>query len=132
MAGLLFRGGIFPRFDFKGILLMAQKIVVQLIDDLDGSPIEGNGATVAFALEGVSYEIELTHENRERLREVLAPYIRAGRKASSGPARRSPRRAGGGAPSEAGAIREWAKANGLEVSERGRVPADIVAAYHAR
>lgn len=110
---------------------MAQKVVVQLIDDLDGTPIDDNGGTVSFSLEGVNYEIELTDGNRDRFREVLAPYIRAGRKASSGPARRGARRASSG-QSEAGAIREWAKANGFEVSERGRVPANVVAAYNAR
>jgi len=113
---------------------MAQKVVVQLVDDIDGSPLKSARSTVAFALEGASYEIDLSDENRARLRSALAPYIKAGRKvggaaprrgASSG--RKAARKGGG----EAAAIREWARANGHQVSERGRVSAELAAAYRA-
>lgn len=111
---------------------MARRIVHQLVDDIDGTLLEvGEGETVHFALNGTAYEIDLTVAHAEELRAALAPYISAGRRASAAGARAaSPRRR---APrnSETSEIREWAKSQGLKVSERGRVAADIVEAYRA-
>lgn len=108
---------------------MAQRTV--LVDDLNGETAD---ETVTFALDGVSYEIDLSEANVQKLRDVLAPYVGQARKAgegrSSGPgrprARTSPRPARSGNTAE---IREWAKANGYQVSERGRIPAPIQEAY---
>ncbi|UWF77032.1 MULTISPECIES: histone-like nucleoid-structuring protein Lsr2 [Microbacterium] len=112
---------------------MARKIVHQLVDDIDGTLLEsGEGETVHFSLNGAAYEIDLTTAHADELREALAPYIKAGRRATTAGAVRggtSRRRAGGNA--EAGAIREWAKQNGYKVSERGRVSSEIVDAYRA-
>jgi hypothetical protein len=117
-------------------LRMARKIVHQLVDDLDGTVLEpGEGETVLFALDGKSYEIDLTADNAQSLRDAFAPFISAGRRMSSGssgssgtaPARG--RRRGG--QTDFGPIREWAKKNGFTVSERGRVPAAIIEAYEA-
>lgn len=112
---------------------MAQKVVVQLVDDLDGSAIEdGAGSTVSFAIDGTGYEIDLSDAHAGELRDVLAPYLRAGRRVSA--ARRTSggsRTSGSSAAGEAAAIREWAASQGLKVSQRGRVGADVVAAYRS-
>ncbi|MDQ0615763.1 hypothetical protein QF046_003404 [Microbacterium sp. W4I4] len=111
---------------------MARRIVHQLVDDIDGTLLEvGEGETVHFSVNGTAYEIDLTNSHADDLRNALAPYIEAGRRASGGtprasaPRRRAPRN------SEIGEIREWAKAQGLKVSERGRISADIMDAYRA-
>lgn len=108
---------------------MAQKVQVLVTDDLDGSEAEG---TVRFGLDGASYEIDLSAEHAAELREILAAYVAAGRKTSVAP-RRTARggrvnRADQPDPSE---VREWAKNEGHEVSDRGRVPNDLVAKFQA-
>lgn len=111
---------------------MAQKVVVQLIDDLDGTPLtDGEGSTVSFSLEGTSYEIDLSKENADKLRAALAPYISAARRANSSGGRRGTRPSAP-AKHDTAAIREWAKSHGLKVSERGRIAADVLAQYEAR
>lgn len=110
---------------------MAQKTIVQLVDDLDGTPLEtGEGSTVRFALEGTEYEIDLSNANVEKLHKALADYVKAGRVVSRARAARGTARKSSG-NSDTTAIRQWAKDTGLEVSERGRVSADVVAAYNA-
>ncbi len=108
---------------------MAQKVQTLLIDDLDGSAAEG---TVRFGLGGTEYEIDLNAEHAQQLRNVLAAYIRAGRRVGGGSRRlaRSERR---GSASELNTteVREWAKAQGIEVKDRGRVPAEVVAKFKA-
>jgi hypothetical protein len=108
---------------------MAQKVVVQLVDDIDGTPLEpGTGSTISFAIDGTSYEIDLSDHNAAQLRDALAPYLRAGRRISG---RRSSSRpsSSSSAASETAAMREWAHAQGMKVSQRGRVGADVVEAY---
>jgi hypothetical protein len=108
---------------------MAQKVQVLLVDDLDGSEAT---ETVTFGLDGVSYEIDLSGGNAGRLRDELAHYVEHARKVSAANAQRSRRRPRTGAGREQSArIREWAKANGYKVNERGRIPANIVAEYEA-
>ncbi|AZS44360.1 histone-like nucleoid-structuring protein Lsr2 [Microbacterium oleivorans] len=118
---------------------MARKIVHQLVDDLDGTVLEvGDGETVLFSVDGTAYEIDLTHDNANALRETLAPYIDAARRVSSRPAAsrassssnssRKQKRAG---QRDYAPIREWAAQNGYELSERGRVPAQVLDAYDA-
>jgi len=106
---------------------VVQKIQILLIDDLDGSEAEG---TVRFALDGTEYEIDLSAEHAGALREVLARYVSAARRAGGGARRpaRGGRRApvSGPNPTE---VREWAKAQGIEVKDRGRVPAELVARF---
>jgi hypothetical protein len=109
---------------------MAKKTVIQLTDDLDGTPISGSGETVVFALDGDAYELDLSEKNARRLRDILEPYIAAARRASSGGTR--VRRPAANPPGRDGqAIREWARQNGHEVSERGRISAAVLAAYEA-
>ncbi|MGN6325857.1 histone-like nucleoid-structuring protein Lsr2 [Pseudolysinimonas sp.] len=114
---------------------MAQKVVVQLVDDLDGTPIEdGAGSTVSFAVDGTNYEIDLSDDHASEFRDVLAPYLKAGRRVAGGTRRSASRgtsSSGSAAASEAAAMREWANAQGMKVSQRGRVGSDVVEAYRA-
>lgn len=104
---------------------MAERVVVTLVDDLDGSAA---AEKVQFALDGVSYEIDLSEENAVELREALAPYIGVARRTGGSVKRRTRRPAEKPGPS-ATEIRAWAVANGLEVSSRGRVPSSLREAY---
>jgi Lsr2 len=108
---------------------VAQKIQTLFIDDLDGSAAEG---TVRFGLDGAEYEIDLSTEHAQALRNALAPYVSAARRSGGGAARR-PTRGGGRRTSASGLntteVREWAKAQGIEVKDRGRVPAELVVKF---
>jgi len=104
---------------------MAQKVNIVLVDDLDGS--EG-ASTVSFGLDGATYEIELSEKNAKRLRESLAEYVGAARK--SGGTRRPRRGASAGGPNPKD-VREWARANGHNVPDRGRIPGPVREAYDA-
>ncbi|WP_350226485.1 histone-like nucleoid-structuring protein Lsr2 [Microbacterium suwonense] len=104
----------------------------QLVDDIDGTLLEvGEGETVHFSLNGAAYEIDLTNSHAEELKAALAPFIEAGRRASAGNVRAAAPRRRAARNSEVGEIREWAKAQGLKVSERGRISAEVMDAYRA-
>ena len=108
---------------------MAQKIQTFLIDDLDGREAEG---TVLFGLDGTQYEIDLSTSHAKELRTTLARYIDAGRRVT-GSARRAVhngRKAPGNGVSNT-EVRAWAKTQGIEVKERGRIPAEVIAQYQA-
>ena len=106
---------------------MAQKVQVVLVDDLDGGPAD---STVAFAWGGTSYEIDLSEANAQRFADLVAPYVGHARRVGS--SRRTPRRAAArGRSGDAAAIRDWAREQGIEVNERGRVSAEIRARYAA-
>lgn len=112
---------------------MARRIIHQLVDDIDGTVLGiGEGESVSFSFNGTAYEIDLSSDNAEALRVALEPYISAARRssASRGPARTSARKSSSGS-SETGEIREWALANGHQVSSRGRIPANVIEAYRA-
>lgn len=115
---------------------MARRIVHQLVDDIDGTLLEaGEGETVLFSLDGVAYEIDLTDENAGALRSALERYTKAARavsssRATSGAASAGRKRRRSG-QQDFSAVREWAKQNGYQVSERGRVPASVLEAYEA-
>jgi hypothetical protein len=124
---------------------MAQKTIVTLVDDLTGEEAE-DISTVEFALDGVTYEIDLDEKNSSKLRDALAEYVAAarrtgGRRASNG-RRRPSGGAGTGTPRATSPggydretskqIREWAKGQGFEVSDRGRVPNNVVEAWEAQ
>lgn len=107
---------------------MAQKLT--LIDDLDGSAIEGDGGTFTFSIDGANYEIDLSAKNTSELRSVFEKYVDAGRRVrrdgnagSSAPAR------GKSDPERLKMIREWAAKNGHNVSDRGRISAEVQKAY---
>ncbi|MFT4287801.1 histone-like nucleoid-structuring protein Lsr2 [Nocardioides sp.] len=105
---------------------MAQKVQIILEDDLDGSAAT---ETVSFGLDGASYEIDLNATHAAELREALAAYIGHGRKLGGG--RRSRKGAVSATGTPAAEIRAWAKSSGLDVPERGRIPADVRAAFEA-
>lgn len=101
---------------------MAQKVVVTLFDDIDGSEA---AETIAFGLDGKSYEIDLNEANAKKLRKALAPYVDAGRKRSrSGKAYKQTEVA----PDPA-AVRAWAQANKMDVPARGRIPKKVYEAF---
>ncbi|MEU1078489.1 MULTISPECIES: Lsr2 family protein [unclassified Streptomyces] len=106
---------------------MAQKVQVLLVDDLDGGEAD---ETVTFALDGKTYEIDLTTANADKLRGLLDPYTKSGRR-TGGRAAGGRGKARGAAPAgqDTAQIRKWAKEQGYNVNDRGRVPADIREAY---
>lgn len=107
---------------------MARTTKVILTDDINGAPAD---ETVTFALDGVTYEIDLTSENAAKLRDAVAPWVGAGRRVG-GRSGRSAGRKARGSGAENAAIRAWAADNGYKVSDRGRIPGHIVEAYNAR
>ena len=104
---------------------MAQKVHIVLIDDIDQSDAE---ETVTFGLDGKEFAIDLNKKNARSLRDALAPYVAHARPVSRSGRRSSGKAAGGTAPSE---IRAWARENGYDVPERGRVAAEVREAYAA-
>jgi len=110
---------------------MAKTTIVQVSDDLDGS---ANASEVRFAYEGTEYAIDLSNKNRKALEKALRPYVEAGTKVSgrrsvaTRPAR--PKNSGNSAVDLA-AVRAWAKENGHQVSDRGRLPKAVLDAYSA-
>jgi len=117
---------------------MAQKVQVMLVCDLHEDEVEGV-ETVAFGLDGTSYEIDACEEHAAQLRDAFAPYVGSARRAGRAPAtaRRparssSPRAAASGSDRErVQDIREWARNHGHQVSERGRLSATVLQAYQA-
>ena len=105
---------------------MAQETTVRLVDDIDGSEAV---ETVRFGLDGRVYEIDLSEANAKELRASLAGFIESGRRLGG---RKTVTRTGGARPDreQLHAIREWARANGHNVKDRGRIPAAVVEAYH--
>jgi hypothetical protein len=111
---------------------VARKVTVTLVDDLsDSAPAE---ETVSFALDGVTYEIDLSAKNAEKLRNRLEPWIKAGRRVGGRKTRHSisaVRSAEAADRAQSAAIREWATRNGYEVSTRGRIPRAVLDAFQA-
>lgn len=110
---------------------MAQKYIVELIDDLDGSQAAD---TISFALDGVSYAIDLSDEHVTELRSTLDPYLSAARRADreTKSTRMTAASTSSTKRSDLAAVREWANANGHTVSSRGRVPQSVLDAYDGR
>lgn len=109
---------------------MAQKVFVEMVDDLDGSPAD---ETIQFGVDGAEYEIDLSNENASELRSFIAQYVEHGRRVGGR------KRAAGVAPrggttsvdrEQNQAIRTWARKEGYEVSDRGRIPSEVIDAYN--
>ena len=104
---------------------MAQRVQYMLVDDIDGTEA---AESVSFSLDGVSYEIDLTASNAKKLRHDMSTWVGHARRSGG---RKSSRKAGaaGARRGDLGAVREWARKNGHQVSDRGRISAGILAAY---
>lgn len=111
---------------------MATRQVTQYVDDLDGTELDGEGRTVHFSLDGRDYEIDLGNDNEQKLANALAPFIDAARPVRTSPAGRG---GSGGRSSSSksnvdlAAVRKWARENGHEVNDRGRVPGKVTDAF---
>jgi len=110
---------------------VAQKIQTLFVDDIDGSEAEG---TVRFGLDGAEYEIDLNTKHAAELRAALAQYVAAARRAT-GARRPGPARSGGRRGTASGLdsteVRDWARSQGIEVKDRGRIPAELVVKFKA-
>jgi len=105
---------------------MAQRVTVELEDDLEGGPAH---ETMRFVIDGVQYEIDLNKKNAAAFRKQVGPYIEYARRAGRGQRRRSVRAAS--SRQHSGDMRAWAKDQGISVSARGRIPASVVEQYEA-
>ena len=101
---------------------MAQRVTVEMTDDIDGTEA---AETIAFRVDGTAYEIDLSKKNAAKMRQAFGRYIEHARRTTDG--RRSGRAHRDRHRSPA--VREWAKQQGIEVSERGRIPASVVSQY---
>ena len=113
---------------------MAKQIIHKLVDDLDGGDAD---ETVKFALDGIQYEIDLSEKNATKLRELFNPYVKAGSRIARGGVVVGGRAARGRGAATADreqnkAIREWAKKAGKDISDRGRIPQEIVDEFHSK
>ena len=107
---------------------MAQKVRTLFIDDIDGSEAEG---TVQFGLDGTNYEIDLNTKHAEALRKSLARYLQASRKISASRRPSRTRRSSASNGVNNSEVREWARSQGIDVKERGRIPAELVVKFKA-
>jgi hypothetical protein len=108
---------------------MSQKHIVQLIDDIDGSPAT---ETIVFSLDGSAYEIDLNSAHATKFREAMAPFIGAGRRVARPISSAKRTKTSGSDKGQVAAIREWAKQNGFKIGEKGRIPSTVLAAYEAQ
>jgi len=104
---------------------MAQRTQVLYVDDIDGSEAEG---TIKFGFDGADYEIDLNNQHAAQLTEAIGPFIAAARKVSSS---RRPARGARAGRQDLSDVRAWARGQGIKISERGRIPADVLARYNA-
>lgn len=107
---------------------MAQKTMVVLEDDIDGGEAD---ETVRFSLDGVNYEIDLSAKNAGKLRDDFAKYTGQGRRLGGRSGRGRGAGTRGAGRNRSAQVREWARGSGLKVSDRGRIPADILNQYDA-
>lgn len=110
---------------------MAQRMIVELIDDLDGKDAD---ETITFALDGVDYEIDLSGKNAAKMRDALAPFVDAARKTGGRKSKSKTKTSAMGGPTsgpDPAKVREWALGQGYDVANQGRVPRRIVEAYKA-
>jgi hypothetical protein len=108
---------------------MVRRVLTELTDDLDGARAE---RTVHFALDGVAYEIDLSKKNSAALTRSLQTYITAGRRVRGVATRGRRSGSGAGRRPDLPVVREWARANGYDIGNRGRIPTEITDAYDAR
>ncbi len=107
---------------------MAQKVQVMLLCDLDEGNVDAE-ETVQFSLGSTAYEVDVCAKHAQQIREGLEPFVAHARKAGTSTSRRRPRTVG--ARQQTASIRTWAKDHGMQVNERGRIPANVVKEYEA-
>lgn len=111
---------------------MAQRTRIILVDDLDGTEIAEGGQSISFSFNGVDYSIDLGEANAEKLEKALAPFVEHAQRVGG---RRSSRSAGSATSTaskvDSKSVRAWAQSNGIELSVRGRIPAEVVEKYQA-
>jgi len=114
---------------------VAERVVRQLIDDIDGSEIsDGGGERIEFSVRGTAYQIDLSTANAAKFDKALAPFVAAAMKVrGGGRGSRGKTTNGNGSPSkeQLAAIRDWARKNGHNVADRGRIKAEVVEAFEA-
>ncbi|MBO0985022.1 Lsr2 family protein [Rathayibacter sp. SD072] len=108
---------------------MAQKVT--LVDDIDGTPLDSDGGTIRFGIDGANYEIDLSAKNTQKLHDALEDFVTNARRVRGNGGTATSSTAKKGDPQRLKAIREWANANGHTVSSRGRIPTEIQDAYDA-
>lgn len=109
---------------------MAQQFYVRFTDDIDGTDLGDTASVISFAFEGKEYTIDLSDENAEAFRETMAPYVEAGHRVT-GNKKTARSTTAKTTSADSKAVREWARANGYTVSDRGRIPAEVADAYAA-
>jgi hypothetical protein len=103
---------------------VAQRTQVLFVDDIDGSEAAG---TVRFGIGGAEYEIDLSQAHKDQLAAAVGPYVAAARKVTA----RRPARGARPVRHDQSEVRAWAREQGLKVSDRGRIPADVLAQYES-
>ena len=126
-------GVLLPDFDKQSDSLdppgMAKTTITRVTDDLDGS---SNAEEVLFAYNGVEYTIDLNKKNRAALEKALRTYVQAGTRVSARSTRRRGKAKALKTEQNLAEVRAWAKENGMKVSDRGRVSAEVMEAFSAR
>ncbi len=110
---------------------MAQRVQTILVDDLDGSELGNDGQTIRFGWLGAEYTIDLSQANVDKFAAAITPYVEAGQRIGGRKTRSSSSSSNGSGQIDTKAVRKWAASNGIELSSRGRVPADVVEKYKA-
>ena len=110
---------------------MAQKVQITLLCDLDDGNVEAE-ETLQFSLGGSAYEVDVCGKHAQQIRDGLEPFVAHARKtsAANSSSRRRPGRTAAGRDQTA-SVRSWAKDHGIQVNERGRIPASVVKEYEA-
>ena len=112
---------------------MAQRTQIVLIDDLDGTEIkDGNAQSITFSWSGVDYSIDLSKANADKFEKAIGPYLEKAQRVGGRKSRQSSSsRSSSASQVDTKAVRAWAASNGIELSSRGRVPADVIEKYRA-
>ena len=111
---------------------MAQRVQTILVDDLDGTELGDDAQTIRFGWLGAEYTIDLSQANVDKFAAAITPYVDAGQRVGGRKTSNAPKGSSGGARQiDTKAVRKWASSNGIELSSRGRVPAEVIEKYKA-